>query len=55
MNTGDFLLLVLVAAGVLLALRSIRRQRKRGGCCGSGCSGCCSQCAHGCAEKTREK
>jgi hypothetical protein len=44
MSGLDGILLLAVAAGVVLAIRSMLRRRKRGGCCGcgncSGCSGC---------------
>lgn len=43
MLTGiDLAVLLLVAAGAVLAVRNIRKEGKRGGC--AGCSGCCDQC-----------
>jgi hypothetical protein len=45
MSAADYILVALIAAGVLLSLRSIRRQKRRGGgCCGSceSCGRCCS-------------
>ena len=42
MTVGDYIILAVIAAAVFFAVRSLVRQRKRGGCgCGcSGCSGC---------------
>lgn len=50
MNTVDWLLLVLILDAVLLAVVSLRRQRKNGrGCCGT-----CSSCSCGCkSQKSR--
>lgn len=38
--------LMLVAAGVFLAIRSLRKSRKAGRCCGcsGGCAGCKGRC-----------
>lgn len=44
MNIWDLLIGGAVAIAVLLALRSIFRQRKKGGCCGD-CARC-SACSH---------
>lgn len=42
MTVGDYIILAVIAAAVFFAVRSLVRQKKRGGCgCGcSGCSGC---------------
>ena len=48
MSFLDILLLALVACAVVLALRSIRAQRRKGkGClgCGGRCSGCAAPCS----------
>lgn len=44
MNLVDFLLLAVLAAGVYMALRAIRRGRT------GGCSSCCGECG-GCRLK----
>ena len=45
MNTLDILLLLVLAAVVGLALRSVWRNRRRGGCaCSGGCAGCGLDC-----------
>lgn len=47
MRVLDYILIAAVAVGVVLALRSIQRQKKHGGgCCG--CSGRCDACGHPC-------
>ena len=48
MGMGEWIVLLVLAAVVLLAVRSLVRSRKRGGC-GGGCAGCsgCSGCCHG--------
>ncbi|MBQ9249149.1 MAG: FeoB-associated Cys-rich membrane protein [Oscillospiraceae bacterium] len=54
MNTLDILLLVLIAAAVVLAIRKIRSDRRNGkGClsCGGNCAGCGLDCH---ARKERE-
>lgn len=53
MNLWDILILLAVAAAVILAFVSIRRQKKTGkGCCGtSSCSGNCSLCQLPCGKK----
>ena len=44
MNGWDWLILILIAAAVLFAVRKIRRTGKSGGC-GCGCSDCPACCA----------
>jgi len=44
MNVWDILILAAVAGAVILSLVSIRRDRRRGGCCGS-CGSCGARCA----------
>ena len=45
MSVPDIIILAAVAAGLFFAVRSIVRQKKRGGCAGCpGCSGDCSSC-----------
>ena len=39
MNIYDIVILLLVAAGLVLAVRSVIKQKKKGGCCGN-CSSC---------------
>ena len=48
---GDIIVLTVLAGAVLLAVRSLLKQRKEG-CCGgcSGCSGNCSGCSRGCTK-----
>ncbi|MEA4965193.1 MAG: FeoB-associated Cys-rich membrane protein [Oscillospiraceae bacterium] len=43
MNFGDILVLAVVLFAAALALRSVRRQKKRGGCCGD-----CARCGRNC-------
>ena len=43
LNTADILLIVVIACCLLLALRSIMKSRKKGGC-GCGCDGCSAPC-----------
>ena len=48
---GDIIVLSVLAAAVILAVRSIIKARKSGGCAGcSGCSGCSHSCSCGCGE-----
>lgn len=51
MDMLDYLLLAAVAAGILLA---VRRLRRKGGC---GCGGCTNSCSHcrKCADKIFSK
>ena len=53
MNLVDILLLVLLAAVIVLALRKAIRLRRQGGCsCGSaGCTGCTNPLCSGCTGK----
>ncbi len=56
MSLLDILLLVLLAAAVGLALRSIRAARRKGkGClgCGGQCAGCAAPCSK--REETQNK
>lgn len=53
MNLATIVILLLVAGIAALAVRSIYRQKKSGGCCG-GCGGNCSAC-HGACTKGQEK
>ena len=48
---GDVIVLTILGAVVLLAVRSMLKNRKNG-CCGScsGCSGNCSGCNRGCVK-----
>lgn len=39
MNAGDVIILLIVALCIFFAVRSIVKQRKKGGC-SCGCSGC---------------
>jgi len=48
MSAPDWILLAGVAAGIVFALRSMRRHR---GCGCSGCGGNCSACARRCGNK----
>ncbi len=43
MNPIDILLIILIAGAAALALRSVIRKRKNGGC-SCGCAGCPSSC-----------
>ncbi len=48
---GDIIVLSVLGAVVLLAVRSMLKTRKEGGCSGcSGCSGSCSGCNRGCVK-----
>ncbi|MBQ7144111.1 MAG: FeoB-associated Cys-rich membrane protein [Oscillospiraceae bacterium] len=46
MSALDWILLIVVAAAVILAIRGTVRARKKGGGCGCGCSGgsACAAC-----------
>jgi len=46
---GDLIILAALAVIVALAVRSIVKARKKGGC--AGCSGGCANCAHKCSQK----
>ena len=50
MSLGDVLILIGIAVLLIMALRSIRRQKKRGGCCGG-----CSECRQTCLTQERER
>lgn len=41
---GDFIVLAVIAGAVVLAVRSLLKDRKKGGC--AGCSGNCGSCSH---------
>ena len=43
---GDLIIILALAAVVTLAVRSLIKSRKKGGC--AGCSGGCANCAHKC-------
>jgi len=52
MNFWDILILLAVLAGVVLAVRRVRKTRASGGCtCGCGCSGSCAGCSRPCGAK----
>ena len=55
MNMIDILLLAAIAAGVVLVVRKMIRNRKEGkSCCGCSCGGSCGSGHCGC-EKQEEK
>ena len=39
MNIYDIIIMLCIAAGLILAVRSALKQKKKGGCCGN-CSAC---------------
>ncbi len=41
---GNAIVILLLAAAVALAVRSLWRDRKRGGACGGSCCGCPNSC-----------
>ena len=45
---GDIIVLSILAAAVLTAVRSMLKTRAKGGC--SGCSGNCSNCHYSCSK-----
>lgn len=47
MSGLDYSLIALLGLGVILALRSMYRQKKRGG----GCCGCCESCGGHCSSR----
>lgn len=49
MNLVDFILIAVIAAAIFLAVRSILKRKKSGGCCSGGCSNC-SSCKKGCGK-----
>lgn len=51
MSPADVVILILLAVAFVFVLRSLRKQRKNGGCPG-GCSGCAHSCS--CCSKTPE-
>ena len=54
MNLIDYLLLLLIAGAVILALRKIHKDRKNGKSCSCGSSSCSGSCA-GCSAKCSAK
>lgn len=44
MNITDIILILIIAAALVLAVRSTIKQRRTGGC-SCGCSGCNMQCS----------
>ena len=57
MNGLDILLLLLIGAAVLLALRKIRSDRRNGkSClsCGGSCAGSCAGCSVNCRKRTED-
>ena len=53
MNGLDILLLLLIGAAVLTALRKIRRDRRNGKSCLS-CGGSCAGCSVNCRKRTED-
>ncbi len=52
----DLLVLALVAAALFFCVRSIIRNKKKGGSsCGCSCSGSCAGCGAACAVRTDKK
>ncbi len=49
MGILDYILLTVIGAGIVLAIASILKKKKHGGC--AGCSGNCGQCGKGKTEK----
>ena len=44
---GDLIVLAVIGLAVFLAVRTLRNDRKKGGCAGcSGCSGHCGSCKY---------
>lgn len=41
---GDIIVLVVLGLSVTLAVAKLRKEKRKGGCCGScsGCTGCCN-------------
>ena len=41
---GDIIVLAVLASAVILAVTKLRKDKRKGGCCGScsGCTGCCN-------------
>ncbi|MBO7624855.1 MAG: FeoB-associated Cys-rich membrane protein [Bacteroidales bacterium] len=54
MNAPTILILLSIFAVLVFVVRSLHRQRKRGGCCG-GCSGSCGGCHCDCPHAVKEK
>lgn len=49
MNIADYVLLLLIFVGIVLAVTAIYKQKKSGKCIGcSGCSGSCASCNKDC-------
>ena len=44
MNLADIIVIAVLAACVLLAVRAMGKKKKRGGGCSCGCSGCNDKC-----------
>lgn len=53
MNLSTVVILVIVIGIAALAVRSIYKQKKSGGCCG-GCGGNCSACHGDCTTKQKQ-
>ena len=52
---GDLIIIAVLAVSVVLALRSMAKDRRRGSGCGYGCSGCTRNCAHRAAHIRMQK
>ena len=53
MNIWDILVGLLVAAGLVLALRQAVRLKRRGGC--YGCNGSCAGCGQACPHRDKRE
>lgn len=56
MNVMDILLLAVIAAGVVLVVRKMIRDKKEGkSCCGCSCGGSCGSSHCGCGEQEEKR
>lgn len=52
MSIADYVIILLISAGVIKAVLSIYRQKKRGGC--FGCGGSCASCNNQSGSKCKQ-
>lgn len=50
MHLGDYILILIIAMGVIASIRFVYKQKKKGGSC-LGCSGGCASCQQKCDKK----
>ena len=48
MNIWDIVIVAILVLVIAGAVFTIIKRKKKGGCCGSGCTGNCAQCGRNC-------